>query len=301
MIKGIDVSHWQGDIDFNKVKASGIDFVIIRAGYGVGHVDEFFKENYRKAKEAGLNIGAYWYSYASSVSEAVLEAKSLKDVIKGYKFNYPIYFDLEEKSQLSKGSAFCNALIKAFLDEMEKDRYFSGFYTSLSVLNNLISDNTKNRYSIWVAQWSKKCSYNGTYGIWQYSSDGSVNGIKGRVDMNYSYIDYPTVISNGKFNGYSDNINIENESIDDIAGEVIKGLWGNGNDRKSRLENAGYNYEEVQEKVNELLVGGNRKSIDEIAREVIKGLWGNGNDRKTRLISAGYNYEEIQKKVNELL
>lgn len=118
--KGIDVSKWQGDIDFNKVKASGIDFAIIRAGYSIGGKDEWFEENYRKAKAAGLHVGAYWYSYASSAGDAVKEAQSFATVLSGKHFDYPVYFDIEEKSQLEKGPAFCSALISAFCSEMEK-------------------------------------------------------------------------------------------------------------------------------------------------------------------------------------
>ena len=98
MIKGIDVSSWQGNIDFGKVKASGIDFVIIRAGYGreVSQIDKCFVQNYNAAKVAGLDVGAYWYSYADSAEDAVKEAKACMEVIKGKKFEYPIYFDLEK-------------------------------------------------------------------------------------------------------------------------------------------------------------------------------------------------------------
>lgn len=305
MIKGIDVSHWQGDIDFNKVKASGIDFVIIRAGYGVGHVDEFFKENYRKAKEAGLNIGAYWYSYASSDSEAVLEAQSCVNILSGKSFEYPIYFDLEEKSQLNRGRAFCDSLITSFCNKLENCGYYAGFYTSLSAANNLVSSHIGERYALWIAQWNTHCDYQGSYGLWQYSSSGSVGGIAGRVDMDYAHVDYPSVIKNAGLNGYQNGGSYtapQTSSIDEVAREVINGDWGNGNERKNRLTQAGYDYTSVQNKVNELLgVKAYRKSVDELAREVIRGTWGNGSTRKQRLTQAGYDYDAVQKRVNELL
>ena len=96
MIKGIDVSSWQGVVDYRKVKASGINFVIIRAGFGreVSQKDNCFEQNYKNAKAAGLDIGAYWYSYADSAEDAVREAKACREVIKGKKFEYPIFFDL---------------------------------------------------------------------------------------------------------------------------------------------------------------------------------------------------------------
>lgn len=303
--QGIDVSVWQENINFSKVKASGIDFVIIRAGYGTGHKDRWFDENYRKAKAAGLDVGAYWYSYAGSVADVIAEARSCKNVLAGKQFEYPIYFDLEEKSQLNRGMTFCSNLISAFCTEMEKSGYFAGFYTSLSYALNCVSPAVRNRYAFWVAQWSNTCTYKGSYGLWQYSSSGSVAGIAGRVDMDYAYVCYPSIIKNGGFNGYgkeSGSSQLSTKSLDEIAREVIRGDWGNGADRKNRLSQAGYNYDSVQNKVNEMLgVTSPKKSIDELAREVIRGDWGNGQERKNRLTQAGYDYTAIQKRVNEML
>ena len=134
----IDVSSWQGNIDFAKVKASGIDFVIIRAGYGreTRQNDNCFELNYRNAKAAGLDVGAYWYSYADSAEDAVKEACACMEVIKGKKFEYPIYFDLEEQSQFAKGRNFCDSVIKAFCGELEKNGYLAGLYCSTYYLNN---------------------------------------------------------------------------------------------------------------------------------------------------------------------
>ena len=255
MAKGIDVSTWQGNIDFNQVKASGIEFVIIRAGYGNGVKDNWFEENYRKAKAAGLNVGAYWYSYASSAEEAKQEAQGCARVLAGKQFEYPIYFDIEEKSQLNRGQAFCSALVSAFCNEMEKMGYYAGFYASVSAALSYISSEVRNRYAFWVAQWSSKCTYSGSYGLWQYSSNGSVAGIGGRVDMDISYVDYPSVIKSGGFNGYSKGSSVPSpaqKSIDQLAQEVLAGNWGNGEDRKRRLTSAGYDYNAVQTRVNQL-------------------------------------------------
>ncbi|NJP41217.1 LysM peptidoglycan-binding domain-containing protein [Oscillospiraceae bacterium HV4-5-C5C] len=264
-IKGIDVSVWQGNIDFGKVKVSGISFVIIRAGYGNGNKDKWFDENYRKAKAAGLHIGAYWYSYATSADGAKQEAQSCAKVLSGKQLDYPVYFDIEEKSQLSRGKDFCSSLITAFCTELERLGYYAGFYTSLSSLNSVISDAVKKRFTVWVAQWSSKCSYSGSYGVWQYSSKGKVNGISGNVDMDYSYIDFPSAIKNGGFNGYGKSAastitTTAKKSVDEIAAEVIAGKWGNGSDRKNRLTAAGYDYAAVQAKVNEKLGSSGKKS-----------------------------------------
>ena len=203
-IKGIDVSQWQGNIDFNKVKSASIDFVILRAGYGryISQKDPTFEDNYRKAKSAGLNVGVYWYSYAQSEADARAEAAVCMEAIKGKQFEYPIYFDLEEQSQFSRGKAFCSALVTAFCGEMEKAGYFAGLYISRSPLQNYITAEVAGRYALWVAEYGSKCNYGGSYGMWQYSSEGRVNGISGNVDMDECYVDYPKIIKNGGFNGF---------------------------------------------------------------------------------------------------
>lgn len=202
-VKGIDVSKWQESIDFTKVKNAGIEFVIIRAGYGNGNKDGCFEQNYSRAKAAGLAVGAYWYSYATSAAGAKQEAQKCAAILKGKQFEYPVYFDLEEKSQLEKGKDFCSSLIAAFCDEMEAQGYFAGFYMSLSAVNAYVTDAVKKRYAFWVAQWNSSCSYTGQYGLWQYSSKGSVSGINGNVDLDYGYVDYPSIIKKGGFNGFT--------------------------------------------------------------------------------------------------
>lgn len=250
MIKGIDVSKWQGNINFQKVKDSGISFVIIRAGYGKlpSQKDKCFEENYCKAKASGLDVGVYWYSYAMSVDEAREEAKACLSVIKGKQFEYPVYFDLEEQKQFSKGREFCDSIVNAFCGELEKNVYFAGLYISRSPLERFISESTAKKYALWVAEYNSKCRYNGDYGMWQYSSKGKVNGIGGNCDMNYCYKNYPSIIKNGGFNGYG-----KKKSVDEIAKEVIDGKWGNGEERKKKLSAEGYDWKTVQKKVNELL------------------------------------------------
>lgn len=203
--KGIDISKWQTDVDFAKVKASGVDFVIIRAGFGKlsSQKDSQFETHYKNAKAAGLKVGAYWYSYADSEADARLEATACLDVIKGKQFEYPIYFDLEEKKQLDKGRDFCSQLVTTFCGELEKARYFAGLYISRSPLQTHISDKVAKRYALWVAEYASKCQYTGSYGMWQYSSTGTVSGVNGNVDLDECYIDYPTIITSSGFNGYS--------------------------------------------------------------------------------------------------
>ena len=202
--KGIDVSEYQRNVDFKKVKASGIDFVIIRAGYGMyaSQKDSMFESHYINAKAAGLNVGAYWYSYAQSVSDAKKEADVCLKVIKGKKFELPIYFDLEEQSQFSKGKSFCDSLVKAFCNKLENANYYAGLYISRSPLQTYISKSVADRYALWIAEYGSACNYNGTYGIWQYTSKGHISGVKGNVDCDYCYVDYPSIIKEAGMNGY---------------------------------------------------------------------------------------------------
>lgn len=205
MIKGIDVSKWQKNIDFARVKESGISFVIIRAGYGklTSQKDKKFEQNYKNAKAAGLDVGVYWYSYADSPKSARQEAAACRSVIKEKQFEYPIYFDLEEKKQFKRGREFCDSLVEAFCGELEEHGYFAGLYCSTFYLNHYVSKEIAGRYALWVAQYNNKCTYSANkYGMWQYSSKGSVDGIEGNVDMDYCYEDYPDIIKNGGFNGY---------------------------------------------------------------------------------------------------
>ena len=155
------------------------------------------------------------------------------------------------------------------------------------------------KYPLWVAQYNYRCTYTANkYGIWQYSSEGRVNGISDNVDMDYCYTDYPSIIKNGGYNGYKKSVTAEKKTVTQLAKEVIEGKWSNGDERKQKLTEAGYNYSAVQKKVNELC---EKMKIDEVANEVIQGKWGNGEERQQKLTDAGYNYGKVQARVNELM
>ena len=201
---GIDVSQWNGNIDFKKVKATGVDFVIIRAGYGrdVSQKDPYFEQNYKGAKAAGLNVGAYWYSYAVSAADAVKEAEACLKIISGKTFEYPIYFDVEEQAQFNRGKSFCDGITKAFLNKLEAAGYFAGLYTGRYAAQHYFSTSVLTRYALWIAEYGGRLNYSGSYGIWQNSSTWRVAGINGNVDHNYGYVDYPAIIKKGGFNGF---------------------------------------------------------------------------------------------------
>ncbi len=201
MKKGIDVSFAQGNINWGNVNT---DFAIIRAGYGreASQKDSQFENNYAGCKSNSIPVGAYWYSYAMSESEAVQEYKACLEVIKGKTFEYPVYFDIEEPEQLALGKAKCTAIAKAFLSTVESAGYWVGIYSSKSSLENYISEDLRKRYAVWVAHYTDKTDYSGTYGMWQHSSSGKVNGINGNVDLNYCYADYPSAIKAKGLNGF---------------------------------------------------------------------------------------------------
>lgn len=205
MSKGIDVSKHQGVIDWQKVKNSGIDFAILRAGYGKydGQKDERFEKNYINAKNAGIKLGAYHYSYAKSVEDAKKEAEVFIKWIGGKQFEYPVALDVEEKSQSDKGKQFVSDIIRAFCETVEKAGYYVCVYANKYWLDNFIDGDCKRKYDTWLAQWSEKATYDGNYGIWQYSSQGNIDGITGRVDLDESYKDYYSIIKVNGLNGFS--------------------------------------------------------------------------------------------------
>lgn len=204
-MNGIDVSKHNGAIDWQEVKASGIDFSIIRAGYGksISQKDKTFEQNYAGCKENGIPCGAYWYSYAVTPAEAEAEARTFLQAIAGKQFEYPVYFDIEERSALATGQKNCTAMCKAFCSVMEKAGYWVGIYGSRSAIEAYIDAETQKRYSIWAAEWSNKLNYHGEAGIWQYSDKGKVNGISGDVDLDECHVDYPTVVKAAGKNGYA--------------------------------------------------------------------------------------------------
>ena len=205
MQKGIDISLWQGpNIDFNAVKNSGYDFVIINAGYGkyAYQKDPYFENNYTRAKAAGLKVGAYWYSYATNVGDAKEEARVFCDILKGKEFEYPVWLDIEDPSQERLSSRTINQICRAFCGYLEERKHYTGIYSYLSFLNKL-DETTLKAHDIWVAQWGvEKTSWKGSYGIWQFTDRGVVGGINGNVDLNYAYKDYPIIMKANGLNGF---------------------------------------------------------------------------------------------------
>lgn len=203
--RGIDVSKWQGNIDWNRVKASGVDFAILRAGYGSvsSQKDVTFEDNYQNAKAAGIPVGAYHYSYAKDIAGAKREAQTFLEWIKGKQFEYPVVFDIEESATYNLGRNTVSEIIKTFCSIVEAAGYYVSVYTNKNWLDHVVSDEVKSKYDTWLAQWTSTPSYIGPYGMWQYTSSGVVDGISGRVDMDIAYKNYPEIIKRKQLNGWN--------------------------------------------------------------------------------------------------
>ncbi len=188
-VKCLDVSTWQGSIDFNKVKSAGYNYVIIRAGYGKEKTqkDNMFEINYKNAKAAGLKVGAYWFSYAMSPSTATAEADACLSCIKGKKFELPVYYDMEYQPAMNTSNSNYTKMAVNFCKKLKNNGFKSGVYSSASVYDYLLNRTTlkNNGISIWNAEWYIKPSI--TCDVWQYSETGRINGISTAVDLNYIY------------------------------------------------------------------------------------------------------------------
>lgn len=467
--KGIDISYWQGDVDFSKVKSSGIEFAILRSSYRKT-VDSKFYEYVNGCKNNKIPIiGTYHFIYALNEQGALDEAKFCVDVVRkaGLDKNTIIFADFEYdtvKKAAAKGVRLgkneCNNFTRIFCEYVESQGYKAGIYANIDYYRNWYNHDLIKQYKFWLADYNGKADYGCL--VHQYTSSGTVGGIKGKVDMNYFYgkqedtevgVTAQDVLNvmrswlgyseaNGKYieilniynshkplargyaikpndewcdctvsaaaikagavdligtevgceehikifkqkgiwvedgtiipepgyvivynwgdttqpnDGYSDHIgyveSVSNgqiiaiegnrgeavarrtipvgwgmirgfarpryaksssvttptprptKTIDEIAKEVIAGKWGNGDARKNALVEAGYDYEKVQKRVNELIKAPTKptKSIDEVAKEVLAGKWGNGDARVSALKKAGYNPDAVQKKVNQIV
>lgn len=204
-IKGIDVSKWQSTVDWDKVANTDVNYAIIRAGYGKlkSQKDPTFDTNMKNAEKAGVKRGIYWYSYATTVEEAYQEAEACYSVIKNYKFEYPVVFDIEDPTQVKLSTATVSAICDAFCSRMESKGYYVSIYSYASFLNTKIYSNVLDKYDVFVAHFNVDTpGINHSYGMWQYSSTGRINGITTDVDLSYAYLDYPNIIAKAHKNGY---------------------------------------------------------------------------------------------------
>lgn len=229
VLKGVDVSRHQGVIDWKKVKAAGIEFAVIRAGYGRydTQIDSQFKANIEGAKAAGIKyIGVYWYSYAVTAAEGAVEADVCLRAIEPYReiITLPVFFDQEYEPKIKALTDRVRTdICKAFIEKVEKAGHKPGLYASYDWYMNYVIRSELQQYPVWIAQYAADCSYKGEnlWG-WQYTSEGKVNGVSGRVDLNEGYFKAEGVWkknAKGWWYEFPDGSYLKNEW------EAIKGYW----------------------------------------------------------------------------
>lgn len=239
--RGIDVSKWQGVIDWKKVKNSGTEFAIVRIGYGMydSQKDSQFENNYAGCLENNIPVGVYLYSYALNTDEAKKEAEVVLNWLNGRKLNLPVYIDMEDKSQQNLGKDTLTNIINTFCTEIEKAGYWAGVYANkywfTSVLDGAYLGD---RYTCWVAQYNDVNTYQGNYDMWQYTSSGSVDGIDGSVDMNILYRDIFTDVTGNVTTNLPDLSNYKGTSIVDALKQ--NGVDSSFENRKKLYKEAGF-------------------------------------------------------------
>lgn len=281
--KGVDISTHNGIVNFEALKKAGIEFVIIRCGYG-GNLtkqdDTMFKRNVEQCRKNNIPYGVYLYSYATSVEGAKSEAEHIIRLLNGSRPAYGCWYDVED-SKLPDNKKQLTDQVVSFCEALEKAGLYVGVYSSLSWFRTRF-DSRISVYDKWVAQWNSECTYEEPYGIWQFTSTLNIGGKV--FDGNYAYKDYPALM---KYKNPTPK-----KSVDEIAIEVIAGSWGNGSERSEKLTKAGYKPEEIQKRVNEYY---------KIASECIKGNFGNGEERKDKLRSLGFDSTTVQKIINAVM
>lgn len=205
-IHGIDVSKFQGSINWADVKNSGTQFVMIRAGYGQGNIDTEFRRNAEECNRLGIPFGVYWFSYAYTEDMARREADYCIEAVADYEVQYPVCFDFEYDSvdyAASQGvtitQSLATDLVNVFCSRVQDLGYFAMYYSNLDFLNRMFAPSLREKYALWYAQYAAAPSITGM-AIWQYSSTGRISGISGNVDQNVAYYDLAEVISRAGLN-----------------------------------------------------------------------------------------------------
>ncbi len=232
--KGIDVSRYNHDfdgtsyksIDWTLLKSAGVDFVIINAGDSINGIEPTFEMDYLGAKAAGLEVGAYFYTYSTTIENTLADANNLLEWLDGKQFEYPIYFDLEDDTLKNIEKSYLTKLCMTFADALQSHGYYCGLYLNNDWLFNILDTNTiKNNFDIWYARYPKEPSiipegyayewtaeplvwdeskYGYQLGMWQYTQHGKIDGFDCYFDFNYSYKNYAEIMKAWKLNGFSD-------------------------------------------------------------------------------------------------
>ena len=223
--QGVDVSKYNGVVDWGQVKAAGMDFTFIKVGSTKSGIDPMFVHNITQANAAGLKTGVYLYSYATTPQQALEEANQVLQWIEGYTVNYPVVFDIEDKCHKKLSDQQLIDIINAFCMTIDAAGYYPVVYSNKNMFNGKLSITGWDK---WVAQYNDTCEYNNNVCFWQYTSQGRVPGLPGRVDLNYQYEDYSQlIIQEGMLAVYGD--------IGDVGG----GGGGSGGGQGGSLNTGG--------------------------------------------------------------
>ncbi|MGI6095580.1 MAG: GH25 family lysozyme [Lachnospiraceae bacterium] len=191
--QGIDVSHHQGTIDWTKVKQDGVEFAMIRAGYGKNNTDRYWERNAAGCQGQNIALGVYWFSYAYTTQMARQEARYCIEKAAKWKVSYPLCFDLEydtirfaRENGVTIGRELATEMVRAFCEEVQANGYIPMYYSNLDYLNRMFD---RLPYSLWYARYTQQ-PMRDDMAIWQYTAQGRVNGIQGNVDRDISYRDF---------------------------------------------------------------------------------------------------------------
>lgn len=202
---GIDVSRYQGSINWQQVAAAGKQFAIVRvgsSGSGGVYIDPYFYQNVNAAHAAGLRVGAYYYTYARTQEAVANELTVFLNALQGLQLEYPVFVDAEDKNLTALGRAQLTALVQYAMDILYQRKWYAGWYSYTNFINSNINAGALAEYPLWVADYRQTLGYRGSYAMWQYSGSGSVNGIAGACDLNRCYQDFLPAIKAGGFNNY---------------------------------------------------------------------------------------------------
>ena len=229
--RGVDISKYNGNCDFNRAKKAGLDFVIIKAGSGASGEDPYWVKHYNGAKSAGMGVGAYWYCYATNVEQARKEAQMFLKCLEGMQFDYPVYLDLEDKCQASLGNKIRTDIAVAFMEVLERAGYHTGIYSMKAWFDKSFDMERLKGYDLWIARWgSSEHGYvgKGSIGMWQYTNAGRYDGIgntsEGGVDTNIAYRDYPKIIKSHGLNNFKKQDNNNQSTSNNPSSEADKVL-----------------------------------------------------------------------------
>lgn len=202
---GIDVSRYQGGIDWARVAAAGKQFAIVRMGSSNSnglYVDPYFRQNVNGAHAAGLRVGAYYYTYARTEQAAIDELSLFLQALEGLRLEYPVFVDAEDASLAGLGRAQLTGLVRFAMDILYQRRYYAGWYSNTNFIARSLDAAALADYPLWVADYRAVPGHTGPYALWQYSSSGTVDGIAGVCDLDNSYLDFLPAIRAGGYNGY---------------------------------------------------------------------------------------------------